>query len=224
MLLSSPFFSHRRLTWLVNTDPGGSVPTVFFKKALVNMMFFPRAKIIEIEQGLTVSLASNSGQDGNSRTRSRLRSRKRHGLDTTDQGTTDDKDKKGAVLSVDELVRGLSMKDCLVADFKDKTIEQQRDFFRKEMVEMAREGHDDVDGWTVSRWGARRCGTSSPSRQDTWLSTVQEPDHGQRHRPGRPARRVREGGRLVCCQAAALSLGDDRLLVRRRLRLPCDHR
>ena len=38
-----------RLTWLVNVDFGGSIPVEFVQSALLNSMFLPRAKVIEME-------------------------------------------------------------------------------------------------------------------------------------------------------------------------------
>ena len=50
---------------------------------------------------------------------------------------------------VRNIPQDLTLEDCLLEDFKDKTMEEQRNFFEKKMKEMAREGHKE-DGWAVS--------------------------------------------------------------------------
>merc|ERR1711903_148359 len=44
-----------------------------------------------------------------------------------------------------------SLSDCIVDKSKFKTIEDQRAHFEKRMLEMARAGHDEEDGWKFYR-------------------------------------------------------------------------
>merc|ERR1711871_1274570 len=44
-----------------------------------------------------------------------------------------------------------SLSDCIVDKSKFKTIEEQRAHFEKRMLEMARAGHDEEDGWQFYR-------------------------------------------------------------------------
>lgn len=121
-----------RLTWLVNIDFGGMVPTVFVREGLLNLMFYPRAKLIQIEQGL-------SGFDPSSR---------RRGAGSAATGSEQEQDKEGEDAFILNMPQHLSPRDCLVAEFKDgKTLDEQRSYFVEKLTEMAREGHDEEDGW-----------------------------------------------------------------------------
>ena len=49
---------------------------------------------------------------------------------------------------IQNLPKDLAIEDCLVYKMKHATITDQRAYFQQKMLEMAREGHDDEDGWT----------------------------------------------------------------------------
>ena len=71
---------------------------------------------------------------------------KRHGLmNEDDQGSGAEKD-----TFVAKMPKDLTIRDCLVDSTRHATIEDQRTYFCKRMLKMAREGHDKEDGWTIS--------------------------------------------------------------------------
>ena len=121
-----------RLTWLVNMDFAGLVPTTFVREGLLNTMFIPRSKVIEMEQGV-------SGFDPSSRQR---------GAGSVATGSEQEQDEEGEDAFILNMPQNLSPRDCLVAEFKDgKTLDEQRSYFVEKLTEMAREGHDEEDGW-----------------------------------------------------------------------------
>ncbi len=121
-----------RLTWLVNIDFGGMVPTTFVREGLLNMMFYPRAKLNLMEQAFP-------GFDPSSR---------RRGAGSVATGSEQEQDQEGEDAFILNMPQNLSPRDCLVAEFKDgKTLDEQRSYFVEKLTEMAREGHDEEDGW-----------------------------------------------------------------------------
>ena len=80
--------------------------------------FFPRAKVIAMRARLDDSVPVDQGEDA----------------DETD-------------VFLASVPKDLTLRDCLVETFKDKTIDEQRSFFIERMQKMAREGRDKEDGW-----------------------------------------------------------------------------
>ena len=63
----------------------------------------------------------------------------------------------------DKARKELAREDCLIAEFKGRTLEEQRSFFEKEMKAMAREDDDEKHGWTYK--GKTRAVGVSPGEQ-----------------------------------------------------------
>ena len=65
----------------------------------------------------------------------------RHGVDAPSKETP-------AVVTLEKTMpEDLTIQDCIIDRAKHKTIEEQRVFFQKKMMGMAREGFDEEDGW-----------------------------------------------------------------------------
>ena len=140
-----------RLVWLVNMDFGGFVPSTFTRSGLLNTMFYPRAKVIEMEHGLSEAQIGRKGGDGGDNNNSGGGG---GGVGGNDSNEKDEEQEKGDNFIVD-IPTALGLEDCRIAEFQNKTMDEQRRFFVKRMQEMARAGHDEEDGWTVSSFQAR---------------------------------------------------------------------
>ena len=119
-----------RLTWLLNMDIRGLVPSRFAQNGLLKLMYLPAFRKIEWEQG-------DSADDDWLR-----KDYERYAKDSDNSFCKDDTGH-----SLTSSMPSLDLDDCLIDEFKDKTIEDQRGFFEERMMEMAREGHSDEDGW-----------------------------------------------------------------------------
>ena len=116
-----------KLTWLVNMDGGGLVPSSFFKGALVNLMYLPAATLSAMENGKVGAPESTSQQ----RVKAEI--------------------ENSAADRFVRLMPVLDLQHCLVEEFKTQSMQAQRLFFIEKMMEMAREGHDQKDGWVYKQ-------------------------------------------------------------------------
>ncbi len=124
-----------RLTWLVNMEFGGLVPTMFVREGLLKLMFFPRTHLIAMEQVWSESDAKS------------LRGETRSLAGGKERGKEQGQGKGGKDPFITDMPQNLSTRDCLVAEFKGKNLDEQRAYFVKMLKEMAREGHEKEDGW-----------------------------------------------------------------------------
>ena len=113
------------LTWLVNMDAGGIVPTKFATRFFLYTMIYPRAQLIQMERGWSASEPLSPSQDNEA------------------QAAVDKR--RDAVNLI--APQNLTIEDCLIDSFRGKSIHQQRAFFQMKMTEMAKEGCDEELGW-----------------------------------------------------------------------------
>ena len=112
-----------RLTWLVNSDFGGSIPSVFAISILSGMMAYP-VRVVEtakqLKLGVTESVATGDREKGNE-----------------------------ADPFVANMPKNLTLENCLVDKGKYSTLEDQRAHFRERMLGMASEIENEANGWTL---------------------------------------------------------------------------
>lgn len=101
---------------------------MFVDEFMVNGMFFPRLKVTEWRLD----------RDGGVNRRPTVQSEVENG-----QG----RHQVQEPLFVSLMPKDCGFKDCLVHDFKTKTIDEQRQHFASEMRRMAGEGREQEDGW-----------------------------------------------------------------------------
>ena len=120
----------------MSLECGGLVPKNFTRAGRINSMYFPRLKVRTLEDGTLVRRLSTSvGESAPARGDRFLAS----------------------------VPKDLTLQDCLVADFEEKTIFEQRRFFQKRMREMSRIGHDAEDGWVFK--GKTQASNAARSQQ-----------------------------------------------------------
>ena len=108
------------MIWLVNMDFGGLVPTVFVRSAMVGLMYYPRAKTLEIVQGLSLDPITDGAADANAG------------------------EHAGGSKFFSSMPKEYNLEDCLIAKFKGNgTIAEQREYFQREMKAMV----ETTDGW-----------------------------------------------------------------------------
>ena len=115
---STSFEKKTTVTWLMNLDFGGLVPGAFLRHILANLMYFPRGKVREMQIGMMFQTRDLTPANGENK-------------DTFVADTTEK----------------LDIEDCLIAEFKNKTIEEQREYFQTKMKEMATE--EGNDSWVL---------------------------------------------------------------------------
>ena len=97
------------------------------------LMFYPQAKVLDIKEvNSDKPFTPKPGRAGQQ------------------EGQEEQETIKTGGHFVNNIPKNLTIQDCLVEDFKGKSIEEQRSFFEEKMKEMARSDHDQEDGWVVS--------------------------------------------------------------------------
>ena len=148
-----------RLTWLINMDCGGLVPSSFVRQALFNTMFFPQRMVTELRQMQSApSLADAPSRDDTARSAA-----------TDGLGNSKIREDDGFFA---EIPKDLTVRDCLVAKFKGKTLDEQRSFFVEKLTEMAREGRGEEDGWRY-KGKTNAVGVEAEDQLDIYERTVE---------------------------------------------------
>ena len=117
-----------RLTWLVNTDFGGSIPSAFALSILVSMMDLPVSVVADARVHAMTSLLdaeTKKRKDGNA---------------SMPKVEDENGDTYWATMPED-----LAIEDCLIDPAKHATLKLQREHHGKEMLAMA----DDDEGWAL---------------------------------------------------------------------------
>ena len=100
-------------------------------------MFLPRAKTVEMEHGFSNKQHVSRADKEEKATQNHVAQEEEAQL----HASTDP--------FVANIPQDLGLDDCLIEDFRGKTIAEQRRYFEAEMRMMAREGHDNEDGWML---------------------------------------------------------------------------
>ena len=112
------------LTFLLNLDFNLAIASTFLERYMLKAMIYPLSKVKGAEKKQQLA----TGQPGDK--------------------TSDANSKPNDDSFLNNIPEDLKIEDCIVDKTEHATFEEQRKHFRLRMREMAREGHDEEDGWT----------------------------------------------------------------------------